>query len=80
LPISTEAVVFPPLVDVVGAAVPLLGVVVAVAEVVGAPPGGLAVELQPASPKAIGATARPRATAASLDAGVWARIVPRFVD
>jgi hypothetical protein len=80
LPTSTDAVVLPPLVDVVGAAVPLLVVVVVVAEVAGAPPGGLAVELQLASPKAAGTLASPRARAASLDAGMWARIVPRFVD
>ncbi len=78
----------PPL-DEVGAAVPLLADVVAVvvagAEVPGfddvlEPAGGPAVELQLASPNAMGTTASATPKAASLDAGMCARIIPRFVD
>jgi hypothetical protein len=76
-PISTEAVVLA-LVPVVGAAPALVVVVALLFLAVLAPPGGLAVELQPASTKA--ATAGARTTAASLDewSVMWARIATRF--
>jgi hypothetical protein len=64
-PISTDAVVLAPLVLVGAAPPPVVAVEPLVFDVVVAPPGGLAVELQPATTKA--ATAGARASAASLD-------------
>ncbi|BBX65268.1 hypothetical protein MSAS_44420 [Mycobacterium saskatchewanense] len=49
LPISTDAVVLAPLLPVVGAAPALVVDVGLLVVVVDEPPGGLAVELQPAS-------------------------------
>src|SRR5271166_6403378 len=65
LPISTEVLtLLPPDVVVVAAALVLVGAVVVVVD---EPPGGLAVELQPASPKAAGTTVSAAARAASRD-------------
>jgi hypothetical protein len=60
LPISTDAVVLA-LVPVVGAAPALVVVVALLVVAVVEPPGGLAVELQPASTKAASAGARAKA-------------------
>jgi hypothetical protein len=70
-------VVLAPLVPV-GPAAPLVVVAVLFVVVAVVPPGGLAVELQPASTKATAAGAR--ASAASLDerSVMWSRIDPRF--
>jgi len=60
-PISMDAVVLSPLVAVVGAAAPLVVVGVVVVVVVVELAGGLAVELQPASRRAVTAGATVRA-------------------
>jgi hypothetical protein len=75
LPISTDVLtLLPPDVVVAAAALVLVGEVVVVDV---EPPGGLAVELQPASPAAIGATVNAAARAANRDerSNVQARIV-----
>jgi hypothetical protein len=78
LPISTEVLtLLPPDVVGVAAALVLVGAVVVVPDVPDEPPGGLAVELQPASPKAAGATVSAATRAASRDE--WSNVRTRIV-